>query len=80
MSDMKKIYAALAKTKALRSHAEACNKEISKRAGEWLGKTDPIAERMAATDAEALDPKYNTAGALKLSRGRGILRRLRDSA
>ncbi len=80
MTNMKKLYAALAKTKTLRAHAEACNGAIAKRAGEWIEKTDPIAERLSATDAEALEPGYNAAAAMKLARGRGVLRRLRGGA
>lgn len=78
--NMKSIYAAMAKGKALRNHAEACDAAISGKAGEWLQNAEAVSKRMDATQAEALDPKYNAVGALNLARGVGILRRLRDGA
>lgn len=81
MSDrMKELYAGLAKCKAMRAHAEECGRAISRKAGEWLPAAETIYKRLAADEGEALAPHYNERGALRLARGIGLLRQLRDGA
>lgn len=78
MSDMKDLYGALARGKALRSHAEECNRAISRQADRWLQKTGDVSKRMNIDEGGALDSDYNADGALRLARDRDTLRKLRD--
>ncbi len=83
MSDRTKdLYASLAKARALRSHAEECNRAIARRAADWLPATADVAadlsKRVDIDSGEPMDPQYNAVGALNIARGRDLLRKLRD--
>lgn len=76
IDNTKKLYDSMAKARVMRAHADECGQVISRKADEWLPGAQAVYARLAKGDK--MDPNYNSSGALKLARGIGVLRDMRD--
>jgi hypothetical protein len=79
MEGMKRLYQSMAKTSAMRKHAQACDAAIRRRADAWAPAVNEALKKHRVSPEAVLEPGYDELGALKILQDSDNLRRIRDS-